>query len=298
MPSCLCKLLPVLQLQFAAHRHRHPGRHRLGTAGRSSDLELAGFVEADPVDVDHSVARWFLGIGVGVVDDEHLRAVWRGRDAAMARPGNTDVEIRRCNRVLFGLHPRAERLVRRGVADPVVRESGVIGRVGHVVAASVLQHEGSFVAAILGVPDLLPRLVGFHQLHRLADRLRQVVGQRHAVHDPEAVAVLNTVSAEIEIRLAVVIDEDVAVDGGIAEVEPRGVQVTVRPLGLVADGQSDQQSRWIAGFVHRTVGHVELAPVELDLGSPVVRLRPGVVRLPVGPALLRPNARDLLTPST
>ena len=164
----------------------------------------------------------------------------------------------------------------------------MVRRVGHVVSTTVFQHVGPFIAAILGVPDLLPRLVSFHELQRLADRLRQVVGQCHAVHDPEAVSVLNTVPAVIEIWLAVIINEDVAVDGRIAEVEPRGVQVTIWPLWLVADCESDQQSRRIAGFVHRTVGHVELAFVALDFGSPVMRLCPRVGCFPQGPTHFSP----------
>ena len=66
-------------------------------------------------------------------------------------------------------------------------------------------------------------------------------GQGHPVDDSEAVTVLEAVSAEIEIGLAVVIDEDVAVDGRISlrgglpqsdGSEPQGVQQRQAPRAI------------------------------------------------------------------
>ena len=79
---------------------------------------------------------------------------------------------------------------------------------------------------------------------------RQVIGEGHAVDDPEAVAVLDAISAEVEVGFAVIVHEDVAVDGRVAEVEPRGIEILVRPFGLVADGQGDKQSRRL-GFLRQ-----------------------------------------------
>ena len=70
----------------------------------------------------------------------------------------------------------------------------------------------------------------------------------------------------------VAIDEQVAVDRAVAEIEPRSIQVFVRTLGPVAHGQRRKQFA-VSGIVS-AVSQVKFTVVIFHLGSPE---RPGTV---------------------
>ena len=70
----------------------------------------------------------------------------------------------------------------------------------------------------------------------------------------------------------VAIDEQVAVDRAVTEIEPRSIQVFVRTLGPVAHGQRRKQFA-VSGIVS-AVSQVKFSVVIFHLGSPE---RPGTV---------------------
>jgi hypothetical protein len=185
----------------------------------------------------------------------------------------------------------SERTQRR-VADGVRQVVRVAGRVREVVLAVVLVHPGGFEEApvvVAGVDRLAVGVFDDQVLHVAGESVHVVAQLCHAWHQSRLVAggfhvrvgvaverlpsptlqLATPDAAEVEVRLAVVVDEAGRVDAVAAgDVALVGLEWT---FGLVGDGHADSEDTFL---VSSRVVEVELAVLLGGVGSPELFVYP------------------------
>lgn len=217
---------------------------RLRGGGWTIDAKFT-LLEKQPVDADDPIKIGFgaVWIGMTVVNDEQLFAVGRFDDRVVPGRGDPDAQIRGHQWIILIFCPRTEGVLCRCDSDAIEFVSRIVRRVGHVVGLPFFYYGNALIAAVDVPTHFFPRLRSSGDQSRFTDHARKVFFQFDDIVFSICVTVLISVFAEVEIGglLLVVVDENMAVDSRMVQIEPRGIKVLERAIGRVTDSQTREQ---------------------------------------------------------